>query len=183
MNIKKIILDDDDEEINEEPISIISSEPETENVVQNNYPNENNSFIDLTEINESLEQCEVKSPPEITVYPQEITIYPQDNPQDRRIITRKTKRDEDYIPIYQNHKPFKEKIINKMKKIKKIKKIKKNDINIINRPNNLVNELLARWWYVLPPWPPENYDITDKLRKNKLRLVNMQDWKKEDVYD
>jgi len=51
-------------------------------------------------------------------------------------------------------------------------------------PNDkLVNELLCRWWYALPPWPPENYDISQKLIKNNLRLINSQDWKKEPKFD
>ena len=47
----------------------------------------------------------------------------------------------------------------------------------------LVNELLKRWWYALPPWPPENYDTSEKLKENKLRLVKIADWKKEPKLD
>ena len=47
----------------------------------------------------------------------------------------------------------------------------------------LVNELLKRWWYALPPWPPENFDTSEKLKENKLRLVKIMDWKKEPKFD
>ena len=47
----------------------------------------------------------------------------------------------------------------------------------------LVYELLKRWWYALPQWPPENYDTSEKLKENKLRLVKISDWKKEPKTD
>ena len=47
----------------------------------------------------------------------------------------------------------------------------------------LVNNLLERWWYSMPMWPPENYDTTEELKKNKLRLVKIIDWKKEPRID
>jgi hypothetical protein len=47
----------------------------------------------------------------------------------------------------------------------------------------LVYELLKRWWYALPPWPPQNYDTSEKLKQNKLRLVKISDWKREPKYD
>ena len=55
--------------------------------------------------------------------------------------------------------------------------------SIILKPKGiLVYELLERWWYALPEWPPNNYDVTQKLRKNKLRLVKINDWKREPKY-
>ena len=47
----------------------------------------------------------------------------------------------------------------------------------------LVNDLLRRWWYALPAWPPENFDTSEKLKENKLRLVKIADWKKEPKLD
>jgi len=47
----------------------------------------------------------------------------------------------------------------------------------------LVNELLKRWWFALPPWPPENFDTSEKLKENKLRLVKISDWKREPKFD
>lgn len=37
---------------------------------------------------------------------------------------------------------------------------------------NLVNEVGVRWWYVLPEWPPKNFDYQPKLKEMKLRKVN-----------
>ena len=48
---------------------------------------------------------------------------------------------------------------------------------------SLVYDLLERWWYALPTWPPENYDTSEKLKENKLRLVKISDWKKEPKLD
>lgn len=39
---------------------------------------------------------------------------------------------------------------------------------------NLVSEVAARWWYVLPEWPPKDYDYTPKLSENKLRIVSVE---------
>jgi hypothetical protein len=47
----------------------------------------------------------------------------------------------------------------------------------------LVYELLKRWWYALPTWPPENFDTSKKLEENKLRLVKIADWKREPKFD
>ena len=41
----------------------------------------------------------------------------------------------------------------------------------VNDKEFLVSEFAARWWYVLPDWPPEKYDYTSKLTENKLRAV------------
>ena len=53
---------------------------------------------------------------------------------------------------------------------------------ILKPKGNLVYELLERWWYALPDWPPDNYDVTQKLRENKLRLVKINDWRREPKY-
>jgi len=36
---------------------------------------------------------------------------------------------------------------------------------------NLVSELGARWWYVMPEWPPNGYNYTPGLKQQGLRLV------------
>lgn len=64
--------------------------------------------------------------------------------------------------------------INKHKKENIIKKSKN-----LDKKSELVNDILIRWWYALPKWPPENYDTSAKLKENKLRLVSLSDWKKE----
>ena len=73
--------------------------------------------------------------------------------------------------------------------IKKEKKIVKNSDNSSKKKTSLkpkgtlVYDLLERWWYALPIWPPEDYDTTEKLKENKLRLVKIIDWKKEPKLD
>ena len=54
-----------------------------------------------------------------------------------------------------------------------------NKITILKRKKYYVHQLLQRWWYALPLWPPENYDTSEKLKENKLRLVEEKNWKKE----
>ena len=44
---------------------------------------------------------------------------------------------------------------------------------------HLVEEFSVRFWYVLPKWPPENYDYTPILKQNGLRRVDPKDWKRE----
>ena len=81
-------------------------------------------------------------------------------------------------------------IPDKKEHIKKIIKNKKKEIrssskqkSIILKPKGtLVYELLERWWYALPDWPPNNYDDTQKLIENRLRLVKINDWRREPKY-
>ena len=80
------------------------------------------------------------------------------------------------------------KIINKNKSRYELQKLMKKHViiykkcnkkTILKRKKYYVLQLLQRWWYALPPWPPDNYDTTEKLRNNKLRLVEEKNWKKE----
>lgn len=37
--------------------------------------------------------------------------------------------------------------------------------------HTLVAQLLCRWWFALPPWPPENYDFDSELLKRRFRRI------------
>ncbi|EEA04874.1 uncharacterized protein CMU_039410 [Cryptosporidium muris RN66] len=50
-----------------------------------------------------------------------------------------------------------------------------------DRKQILVAAVLCRWWHALPDWPPPNMDYNIELHKNKLRLVDIDDW--EDAVD
>ena len=54
-----------------------------------------------------------------------------------------------------------------------------NKRTIIKRKKYYIYQLLQRWWYALPKWPPDDYDTKELLTKNKLRLVEGKNWKKE----
>ena len=54
-----------------------------------------------------------------------------------------------------------------------------NKRTILKRKEYYVHQLLQRWWYALPMWPPDNYDTSEKLKENNLRLVEEKNWKKE----
>jgi hypothetical protein len=45
----------------------------------------------------------------------------------------------------------------------------------------LISELLCRWWYVLPEWPSKDFNFNTELRRRGLRLVDLDDW--EDAKD
>ncbi|KAF4674540.1 hypothetical protein FOL47_009066 [Perkinsus chesapeaki] len=47
----------------------------------------------------------------------------------------------------------------------------------------LVSEVLCRWWYAMPPWPPANVDYVKELTKQGFRVVDLQDWEEEDDVD
>ena len=47
----------------------------------------------------------------------------------------------------------------------------------------LVADLLCRWWYVLPDWPPANFDYGKSLRENNLRVVPLDKWETEEDFD
>jgi len=87
-----------------------------------------------------------------------------------------------------NSHDIKRKLINKYRRRKEKPSIMKKKIynyfksnkrTILKRKEYYVHQLLQRWWYVLPMWPPENFDTSDKLKENNLRLVDEKNWKKE----
>lgn len=43
----------------------------------------------------------------------------------------------------------------------------------------MVYDVLKRWWYALPDWPPKDFDYGPQLEKNNLRKVDMKHWKIE----
>lgn len=48
---------------------------------------------------------------------------------------------------------------------------------------SLVYEILKRWWYVLPEWPPKNYNYTPVLKQAGLREVPHEAFKFEPEHD
>ena len=57
------------------------------------------------------------------------------------------------------------------------------DKKVLKTKSSLVFQILKRWWYALPKWPPENYNPSEALKNNKLRVVQLTDWKKEPNVD
>jgi hypothetical protein len=51
------------------------------------------------------------------------------------------------------------------------------------KKEKLISDILCRWWYVLPEWPPANFDYKAELDNRKLRLIeSLDDWENaEDV--
>jgi hypothetical protein len=43
----------------------------------------------------------------------------------------------------------------------------------------LVADILCRWWYVLPDWPPVDFDYDARMKVDKLRLVPLDRWEDE----
>ena len=52
------------------------------------------------------------------------------------------------------------------------------DLNFQNK-EHLIEEFSVRWYYAMPPWPPENYDYGPALRAAGLRRVEPKNWKME----
>jgi len=51
---------------------------------------------------------------------------------------------------------------------------------MISKPkNNIVYDILKRWWYCMEDWPPQNYDYKQELNKKGYREVESVSWKKE----
>ena len=91
------------------------------------------------------------------------------NDESTKINKKKKKKSDDKIS----------KINSKIKKNNTINYKKGNKRTILKRKKYYVYQLLQRWWYALPKWPPDDLDVTEKLRENKLRLVEEKNWKKE----
>ena len=85
-------------------------------------------------------------------------------------------KEDDYniIKIYKRHYETEK---TKKKKVNLYKKSNKR--TILKRKKYYVHQLLQRWWYALPKWPPDNLDISEKLKENKLRIVEEKKWKRE----
>ena len=48
---------------------------------------------------------------------------------------------------------------------------------------HIIYDILKRWWYALPQWPPVNFDYAPLLKENNLRLVDFALWKLEPNFD
>ena len=61
----------------------------------------------------------------------------------------------------------------------------KNEVKVLKQvqdrsfKESLVARLLCRWWYVMPHWPPVDYDYSIALEKARLRLVTLDKWEDE----
>lgn len=47
----------------------------------------------------------------------------------------------------------------------------------------LIAKLLCRWWYVLPDWPPPNYNYREKLEEKKLKCYSVRDFEDHENVD
>ncbi|CAD7957576.1 unnamed protein product [Amoebophrya sp. A120] len=52
-----------------------------------------------------------------------------------------------------------------------------------NKKSEIISDLLARWWFVFPQWPPENYDYKTALKKKGYREVPVASWLQEKPVD
>jgi len=51
-----------------------------------------------------------------------------------------------------------------------------NQIIDLSNHSHMLQELLKRWWYVTPEWPPLDANYGPQFLKNKLRLVPYNEW-------
>jgi hypothetical protein len=65
----------------------------------------------------------------------------------------------------------------------------KNEVKVLKQvldrtyKESLVAKVLSRWWYVMPQWPPLDYDYSYALEKARLRLVPLDRWEDENDVD
>ncbi|PHJ16571.1 unchacterized apicomplexan-specific serine rich low complexity protein [Cystoisospora suis] len=52
-----------------------------------------------------------------------------------------------------------------------------------NTRAKLVAQLLCRWWYVMPEWPPPDFNYEAELRKRRLKLVTLEEYEDLDDVD
>jgi len=50
---------------------------------------------------------------------------------------------------------------------------------VVKTKDDLVYDVLKRWWYCLPDWPPVNYDYKPALLKHRLRVVEFKNFRNE----
>ena len=103
-----------------------------------------------------------------------IPLKEKENNQNSDIEEEEKKDNSNIINIYKRHFDTPSSMKKKVNFYKK-----SNKRTILKRKKYFVHQLLQRWWYALPPWPPDDYDPGEKLQENKLRLVNEKNWKKE----
>ena len=48
---------------------------------------------------------------------------------------------------------------------------------------SLVYEILKRWWYIMPEWPPRNFDYSPLLKQANLREVPHENFRFESEVD
>jgi len=48
---------------------------------------------------------------------------------------------------------------------------------VLKTKDSLVKDILKRWWYVLPDWPPKDFDYNTALRSKKLKRIDLAVWK------
>ena len=59
--------------------------------------------------------------------------------------------------------------------------VKSRQTKVRTPKEQLVAEILCRWWYCMPAWPPKDYDFESELHKRGFRKVSLDDW--EDAHD
>lgn len=64
-----------------------------------------------------------------------------------------------------------------------------NEVKVLKQVQNrtfkeqLIADILCRWWYVMPEWPPSDFDFKAALEKAGLRLVSLDRWEDEPDQD
>ena len=54
---------------------------------------------------------------------------------------------------------------------------------VVKTRDDLIYDVLKRWWYVLPEWPPKDTNYQQLLEEKNLREVKKIRWKIEDEID
>ena len=139
----------------------------------NNIDKEMNIVIDIKNDSEEIDSDNEELPEEEDE-DYTISLKEKENTQNSDIEEEEEKDNSNIINIYKRHYDTPSSMKKKVNFYKK-----SNKRTILKRKKYFVHQLLQRWWYALPPWPPHDYDPSEKLKSHKLRLVNEKNWKKE----
>lgn len=52
-----------------------------------------------------------------------------------------------------------------------------------SKKDALIANILCRWWYGMPEWPPANYDYAPVLASKNLRVVPLSKWEDAEEFD
>jgi len=96
---------------------------------------------------------------------------------------KKKKLSHDGAAVVVKKRPLPEKKSDSVRKSTSNLPINKKGAGSLKQKEEIVQEILKRWWYVIPEWPPANFNYADLLVNAGLRKVDLEIWKLEPNVD
>eukprot|EP00742_Colponemidia_sp_Colp-10_P005378 GILJ01005746.1.p1 GENE.GILJ01005746.1~~GILJ01005746.1.p1 ORF type:complete len:283 (-),score=48.82 GILJ01005746.1:226-1005(-) len=106
---------------------------------------------------------------------------------ERKKVVKTTPKPKKEAKVAEKKKPAKKKVPEKKPAKKAAAPASKKKLlttKVRNNKESVVTEVLKRWWYCMPDWPPEDPVFWQKrLRERNLRQVQAEDWEDEPDID